>query len=373
MKRIAVICAYSAGRNPGMISSDLAFMSVHKIIEQEFAVTFFCAELKYAISHPQYSINYELLSDQKQLHNFDLIIYWGDFIHWIGYAKQDWLPRFKIIHPSYSENSILDIWYKLFLLEGAPDLQKKVIVFGGTLYALNAKQLSDERYTSALTSLYKTSKLALVRDELSANFISQLVSEHNDYFGCDCALLMNNAAVGTDPTPKEKYALCSFGRSDSSAAMPGFAIKIAARMGLKLIYMDWLGQPFGMGALQDRLKLVRGAELVITDIYHLSISAWRDGVPALCIGKGSGNPTDTLSDKKKEIFYRQMFGADWYLYLEDLFESMKSESAMETYCKTCIETINNISHRDFIFSALKKQREKSFTRLLSAIIEKKLA
>ena len=321
MKKIAVICAYSAGRNPGMISSDLAFMSVHKRIGQEYSVTFLCAELKYTISHAQYPIHYELLSDQKQLHEFDLIVYWGDFIHWIGYAFQDWLPRHQIIHPSHSEQSILDLWYKLFLLEGAPDLQKKTLIFGGTLYALNAKQLSDERYVSALTSLYKNVKLALLRDELSANLMSQLIPGIGDFFGCDCALLMTNNLPGVERTTQERYVLCSFGRSDSSAAMPGFAIKIAEKMGLKLIYMDWLGQPFGMDAFQNRLKMVCGAELVITDIYHLSVNSWREGVPAICIGKGAGNPTDTLSDKKKEIFYRQMFGAEWYLYLEDLLEN----------------------------------------------------
>jgi hypothetical protein len=71
MKKIAVICAYSAGRNPGMISSDLAFMSLHKRIGQEFAVTFLCAELKYTISHSQLKFGHSalILAPPKRWHN----------------------------------------------------------------------------------------------------------------------------------------------------------------------------------------------------------------------------------------------------------------------------------------------------------------
>lgn len=370
MKNVAVICAFPALLNPGMLSVDLAFISVQEAIGKEFAFTFFCAEEEFKVSNDQYSMSYELLSDQSQLLNFDLIIYWGDFLHWIGYAKNDWMKRSTFRYPSHGQNYLLDLWYKLFLLEGATNLQTKAIVFGGTLYCLDASQLTDDRYLFALTSLYQNSRLVLLRDELSACLLSQLIPSLNDSFGCDCSLLMNKMLeVSPNSIPKERYAVCSFGRSSAQSAIGSFANQISHDMGLKLLQIDWLGMPSGLDGLRNKLALVRGAELVITDIYHLSVSSWREGVPAACIGKGSGNPTSTLSDKKKEIFYRQMFGSGMYFYLEDLFDAMRSDLAFVSYCKVCEASITNIPQRTFILSALKRQCEKSFARLLSAIRE----
>ncbi len=350
-----------------MISVDLSFMSVHKALGPGYSFAFFCAEEEYEIKNDHYAIHYQHLQSQEQLRVFDVIIYWGDFLHWVGYKKWDWLSRFKIRQPELSEEAVFDLWYKLFLLEGVPELQAKTIIFGGTLYALNAKQLTNKRYLAALTALYRNARLALLRDQVSASFISQLVPTNQDFFGCDCALLLNKGEAPPPRTAPEKYILCSFGRSGANVAITSFATQIAPRMGLKLLGMNWLGHPAGMEGLQEKLRLVREAELVVTDIYHLAVNSWREGVPALCFGKGNGNPTGTISDKKKEIFYRQMFGSAWYLYLSDLLEHMRANAEFDTYCRDCLETITDLPQRDFIISALNKQRDKSFARLLAAI------
>lgn len=50
----------------------------------------------------------------------------------------------------------------------------------------------------------------------------------------------------------------------------------------------------------------------------MCVNAWQLGIPAICIGEGSGKPQHSLSDKKKEVLY-EMYGArQFYIFLEEI-------------------------------------------------------
>ena len=148
--KIALICAHPAGTNSGMISVDASFNTVRKQLASSVEVTRFCSWR--SVSKGE-TLTYEHYYSQDQLKDYDLIIFWGDFLQWIGYCNTDWLVKSKSMNMPLSESEMIDLWYSLFLLEGNIELQKKTILFGGTLYGLNSKQLSNNRYCTALTSL----------------------------------------------------------------------------------------------------------------------------------------------------------------------------------------------------------------------------
>jgi hypothetical protein len=56
----------------------------------------------------------------------------------------------------------------------------------------------------------------------------------------------------------------------------------------------------------------------VTDTYHLSVNAWRMGVPAACIGRGTDARFDPLTDKKKEILFSMYRASDYYVFAEAL-------------------------------------------------------
>jgi len=91
--KIAVICAFPAGLNAGMLSVDLALTHTLSKISINIEVTRFCAESELIIPFKNNFIYYCHLENKSQLEKFDRIIYWGDFLHWIGYGMQDYLIR----------------------------------------------------------------------------------------------------------------------------------------------------------------------------------------------------------------------------------------------------------------------------------------
>jgi Polysaccharide pyruvyl transferase len=371
---IALVCAFPSGANPGMLSVDLAFESVREKAGHNINVTQFCAEGKLTLGNDNVAIDYESLESQEQLRFFDKILYWGDFHHWIAYANGDWLKRWQNREPTRSKDDIIDAWYKLFLLEDAEDIQGRVAIFGSTLYGLTGHQLLDVRYRAALESLLINARLVLMRDHVSANFVEQLAPNRVSTFGCDCALLLDARRLSANderhPTTEDgaPYIVCSFGRSGAKSALRAFGVALAAQRKLKVVNLEWLG-PHGLDGLISKLSIIKKAQFVVTDIYHLSVTAWRENVPALCVGKGVSNVTGTLSDKKKEIFYRQIFASDKYMYLEDILAALGSDKILAIYCERFLERIEDQQSNAFISDAIERQKKSALSRLLKFICE----
>lgn len=371
MKKIAVVCAYPAGENPGMLSVDLAFGSLLRSLPDSVQVNYFCVEREFELRAAGVVLHYQHLTRREQLLDHDRIVYWGDFLHWIAYFEQDVLMRTSMRDPHADLAAVRNAWYDLFLLEGAsPEQLSKVVVFGSTLYGLDGAQLAAPRYQQALTRLYQHAAEVLMRDHVSANFVAQLARDESNAFGCDCAMLLDPESLTPYQqvkVPAEDYLVCSFGRSGANRALIGLATEIAQRKRLKLVNINWLGNPRGVQALADKLALIRGARLVVTDIYHMGVTGWREGVPVLGIGQGASQAKGTLSDKKKEIFFRQLFASEFYLFLEDILQALASNKAMEAYMAHLLKVLDQQAALAFIFATVKQQQDAARRKLLSVL------
>jgi hypothetical protein len=384
--KIAVICAYSGGLNAGMLSVDWAFDSVRSRLGPDAGVDFFFAEQELDLALGDRRMHYQLLQNQNQLAGFDSIVYWGDFLHWIGYATLDWLGRWKKRNTGRSDDDIINSWYQLMLLEGAPELQRRVIIFGGTLYGVEARQLTNTRYRSALENLYSNARLVLMRDIRSANVVSQLAPNRPPAFGCDCALLLDSALTSSEaaeesaktvhqnPTAQqiqgslpERYMLCSFGRSNANLALDAFSHFLATTMGLPKVTLHWLDGS-GTTSFVQKLEVLRGATCVVTDIYHLAVSAMREHTPVLGLGRGASYAQNSLSDKKKEIFFAQSMASANFVFVEAVLESLHSDQLTQELSKRCASALDDSAANHLIFECIERQKERAFGLLVSSLL-----
>lgn len=356
-QKIALICAYPAGTNSGMISVDSAFQTVISNLKNVEFIRF-CPWRSLSKGE---SLNYERYYSAEQLNDFDKIIFWGDFMHWIGYGKHDWAAKSKYKTVSLSQDEMLNLWYELCLLENREDLQKKSILFGGTLYGLDASQLLDKRYFNALTSLLNNSILVKTRDVQSANFVTQLAMSKKNVFGCDCSLLFQPYYFSKDKTKnKKKYLLYSFARSGKNQELESISKSVAKDLNLEAILIPWISKGAGLPNLEKYVNLINDAEFIITDIYHLTLNSWRDGTPAICIGEGNSKVQTSLSDKKKEIFYHQSFAMDYYFFLDNFLSNKHISLQVKNL-------INDKKSQTFITNYIRLQASRSLDDLLAAI------
>ena len=348
MKRIALICAHPK-HNPGMLSVDLSFDFLIKQIKDSFEVTKFTVKEDLTLSGEEFSLNYKLLSDLSQLDQFDFIFIWGDFLLWKNYGLNEFLSRKKIKDQTINDN-ITEKWYSLIMMENRQDLQKKTIIFGTTLYGLNSEQLSDERYRNALVSSCDNSKLMMFRDIFSVNFVSQLSNNKNLYYGLDCALFLELISKDID---KQNYICYSFGRSGLNEEFLEFSKTVANKSELELVDISWLDKS-GLDGLSKKIDLIKNSSLLITDIYHCSITGIREKTPVIALGRGASTVKTTLDDKKKEIFLTQIFLSQNYIYAEDVLSSKNNLDSLADYA---INTANDLISYNIAQDLLSKQKE----------------
>lgn len=357
--RVAIICAHPAGTNNGMISVDSA---VHTL-ELKFNNVEFIKYTSWKPITKDNHLKYLHYYSPDQLVNFDYIIFWGDFLHWIGYANNDWLNKTKRIDSTLTDNEIINLWYSLYLLEGREDLQEKTILFGGTIYGLNATQLANDRYKNGLTKLIKNSKLVKTRDILSANFVSQIDPKKYNTFGCDCSLLFDHYYFSKkdNNVVNKDYFLYSFSRSGRKKELENFVKLIEKTANLTAIQIPWIDKGAGTSSLEKNVKLIQNCQFVFTDIYHLCLNSWREDVIAICVGNGNSTVTDTLSDKKKEIFYQQIFASNYYLFVEDII------SNSDISVKKVIGRISDKKSKELIIKHLKEHVSKTLDDLIVSL------
>lgn len=374
--KIALVCAVPDLSNSGMLSVDLAFESLRKYLDPNIEVVRFCSWKDIARDGPV-SLHYNRLYSVDQLEKFDKIIYWGDFIHWIKYGPSfmsgkgtECYAKQNNLTIDDARTKLTDIWYSMYLLEGRPDLQKKSIIFGNTVYGIDSNQVSNDRYRSALESLYKNSRLVLMRDYLSAFYVSQLFDNRKFSYGCDCALLLEpfgEDSVEIDPEP---YMVYSFGRCKNNADLEKFALLLAEKSNIKAINIQWLHPKSSISELSKNLNIIKHAQYSVTDIYHFAINSWREKIPTLTIGRGNSYyGQGTLGDKKKEIFNLQILAMNYYHYYDNIISLIINNEggSRDKHLNSCLIQIKNKAALDIVFNKLHSQTVYSKNRLITEI------
>lgn len=339
--KISVVCAYPDHGNPGMISVDFAAKQLFERVGGSSVLFWnFSRPIELAFSQNN-SICYQKLDDLSALDDSDAIVFWGDFIHWIGWAKQDLLWESEIFGAPIRSSELVDKWYKLFLLEKRPDLISRSIIFGTTLYLISPSELSDKRYAAALAELYNGSKLVMMRDAISTSIVSLVSRSTRVEIGLDPAFLLDQSSLNTykDCTIQSMtngirstsvvigYA---FGRSSSSKLLLSVLKSLLSFYpGSEELCIHWFDRS-GQYSPEMLVNKVAQSTFIITDIYHCAVTALRNHIPVICFGHASQSPTGTLSDKKKEILFQQYGLGSYYYPIEKLWRDIVDDDHYES-------------------------------------------
>ncbi len=303
-----------------------------------------------------------MLGHLDNIYASDAIVYWGDFHHAWNYQQQDLKGHWKLsIHKSGSltDSAI----YDHLLLRSAPDsVLAKTISYGTTMMGDNAVELDiSSEYRDALRRFLSGIRHIWMRDVYSAMRVSHLINDYNhSHLGTDCALLFDRSDAVKISMFDENHRMSGnyisifFGRSSDNLIprLVSFAAELAERLNKKIIWLPWLhtlpretyrllkyrnliGTGIGRKKLSSLMELSKlqprnypelvrhllGSSLVITDTYHLSLIAWRLGIPAICVGQGARSSKHTLGDKKKETFFASYDALPFYVFTESILDT----------------------------------------------------
>src|SRR5262245_7788661 len=128
--KIAAICAFPASNNPGMVSVDLGLL--HFVARHRISGDVDLFNISQAVEFPGSgrlpAVRHRLLRDQSELEGYDVILYWGDFLHTRRYMTHE--LGIMIEEDRGKPEETFNRGLKLMLLEGAPEsLLRKVICF----------------------------------------------------------------------------------------------------------------------------------------------------------------------------------------------------------------------------------------------------
>ena len=332
-KHIAVVCAQPGSPNTGMFTVDRA---AHRFFATRFpqARASFHA-LGETRRHPfRATLPFALASLPESLPQVlaaDAIVFWGDFLqarnYWPALAR-----RLAAAGLCADEAAALDTIYRVLMLEGAPDaVLAKAVLFGSTLITNTGADLTESRYAQALARLCGGARAVLLRDPLSTAQVSgPPILGKNVAQGCDAALLPDREIRMRGAAEDASAELgVFFGRASLTEAFRyhWLAGRVARRLRLRPRWIPWLRIPlrarrlarlFGRRETQlaptplEAIVALERARFVVTDTYHLTLNAWRRGVPAVCLSRRDDASLDARTDRKKEVAYR-MLGAEAFL------------------------------------------------------------
>ncbi len=332
--KIALLSALPAGLNTGMLTVEYAFKSIQN--EKNWIVNRYCLERDFSFEH-QYlgEINATKIENSDLLEEYDRIIYWGDFLHWRGYLHKDLYLRHQKLNSEESFDKTIERYYDIFFLEKKKKLLKKSIAFGGTIYPLSTSDLKDERYRNNLQNLLTNARSVKFRDVYSSELARGIINSEKSFMGVDPAFLLDTKSINTHQH-KNKYLVFSFGRSGHNEFLAKIAIMISKKLGLDAYDLQWFALQNGQNPLIKKLEVLKGASLVITDIYHMSINAFREGKLTYMFGNGASYAMSSLSDKKKEILFKQYLVEPQYLYTE----LVKNEKYLNSVIDSIAQRLN---------------------------------
>jgi hypothetical protein len=86
----------------------------------------------------------------------------------------------------------------------------------------------------------------------------------------------------------------------------------------------------------------------------------------VCIGRGNSVVKNSISDKKKEIFYHQIFGLNYYMFLEDILLTIDTDEE-ESLLQKIKFLFNDSNSIKFVTDHIEFQKLRSLNLLLEAI------
>ena len=311
-KKIAVLTATPNGINPGMLAGEaaaLAFLYRAGLLEN---ATFFrivsleeriqaSENSKSVIQACDIGIKHHKLHDPNLLDEY-IPLFWGDFLHMRRYIKA-----------ISGHCSTLEARHRaVLLLEGGKNSTLESAISYGTSFLFNStSDYAATDYGPALARFLELVSHIQMRDAVSSAMVSNYRWGANEPCGIDPVQLISIPAVedfilsGIESTPMVDRALVFFARAQHCEEnLIAFVAGLTEALGTSCHWLPWGDQlsfpfmqrekwpwhtlgfhsdPFIQGVLAPLLGAIRNSRFVVTDTYHVAVSSWAMGVPAVVV------------------------------------------------------------------------------------------
>ncbi len=304
---IAVVCAHNPGRrNLGMYSVDLA-------AQQFFSVSGWPFELVKFTGHARVGrLRYRVLGSAEELDSYETIVFWGDFQQHPLWGRRNFGPRHARKHRTTIHEGFR-CWKEKCLMMDRIRRPGQRWFSVGTCFLGVLAELGDVAAIEEYVTLLSRFDAIVPRDWLSAAELRSCALT-NVVPGLDCATLLDHGDAPPSGAPTFGYA---FGRTLSSVEGRRLAREIERRTGQRGMAIDWLlGKhiaPWCNARYTRALSTIRRCRYIVTDVYHLAITALNIGRNVFCIGSAGLTQEDTCDDLKKAVLFRMADLSDRYL------------------------------------------------------------
>lgn len=331
MKKLAIFTATPNGVNPGMLAGEAVaksfFVRAGLLGDVEFFKLLSIADhvnnlenIKNICASCDFGINFNIFTSDNRIDDYKSI-FWGDFQHMRRYIK------------AISKNNpvIESAYRKIILLEGAKNSTiENAISYGTSILFNSTSEYLDLDYGVALERFLSKVSHIQMRDSVSSCVVTNYRRQPSEPCGIDPVQLLSipeieeNILLGFERTPTINRALVFFARAQHCENdTVEFLSELNNALGTSCHWLSWGDQfsfpfmqrqkwpwqtlalnpdPFGRGVLAPLLAAIRNSKFVVTDTYHLAVSSWAMGVPAVVV-VGSPHNAERL-DKEFDIRMR---------------------------------------------------------------------
>lgn len=335
MTKILVILATNR-QNLGMYSVDRAAVSFFRSLD---VTASFQAVLDHRYLKKRYG-KLPVLDFAGSFETYDVVVYWGDFTTspWYGYHSfNSVLSRrnrvCRMTGKKISRKRGFQSWERLF----SPVHVPKPCYSIGQNFQISLTNPQEEKFFHTMgfdcESHFKGFSSMLSRDSVSQAFLNEARGSR-EAFLCDLAFHGHRPATPKDRSVRKVGIL--LGRSKLHTAK---TLEMLLRKKFEVVnFHDWLSANWiSMDDAYEQAKIrIASCDLIITDVYHLSINSLSLGVPVICISTNDEAQFKAVSDFKKKILFRD-------LELDEAYISLSSPQTQARDIATMIDhKIKNI-------------------------------
>jgi hypothetical protein len=347
MKRIAIITATPPGINPGMLAGEAAARSIisraglledttfFRVVKFEERLASSAVSIEDTISACDVGIKFVHLEDPDILDDH-VTLFWGDFLHMRRYIKA----------LAGANDHLEEIYREVLLLASRPESTCRSAISYGTSLLFNSTidELSTD-YGAPLRRLLSLAAHVQMRDSVSAARVANFRPHARESCGVDPAQMMAVPEISEEilgdieRNTLTNHALIYLARAyHCHEYVIDFIAKLSFTMGVNVRWLPWgdkLSFPYmdreswpwetsdlpnktesSPGILQRLLATIASSPFVITDTYHVAVSSWSLGIPAIVL-LGDFHPRERI-DKQVDIRVRldkrtQVLGQDGLL------------------------------------------------------------
>lgn len=301
--KIGVVCAFNVA-NAGMYSVDLAAQQFFSDLGIDFDLI--VTQSRHKAENEKYGrIPFRVIRDSDKLFQYDLVVYWGDFLNNPVYGSGDFARREVRLYGALDTIQGYDFWKSIML--GDPSGRVPSISVSNNMQGLFGGPETDPEISKIYESRFHS---IFPRDPLGTQRVKNFSPSSNVSQGIDAAFLLDHSNLGIDLGGINNKTFCTFFARSKIKKIDQIITQIEQNTGLKAVSVDdWFSCGAGRSdrVFKEMISAMSRAQFIISDTYHFCVNSLTLGIPVVSIGRDTTDQVGTLGDHKKKTLF-DMFG-----------------------------------------------------------------